>query len=139
MIKTLFAVSILAAASVPAITIAAPVQATGPMTLASMQARADETFNQADFDQSGVLSAAELTRAAEDMGQVGRGLARADANHDGRVTRDEYHASFNAMFARLDADHDGVISPEERRAFRGFDLGRGMLGGATGAPAPEGQ
>lgn len=137
MIKTCCAAVILmAACAVPAI---ASAQAGGPMTLAAMQAHADETFNTADFDQSGVLSASELARAAQDQGAAGQGLARADANHDGRVTRDEYHAGFAAMFARLDTDHDGVISPAERRQFRGMDLGRGMLGaGAATMPAPEG-
>ncbi|CAN5346985.1 hypothetical protein BH09PSE1_BH09PSE1_18370 [soil metagenome] len=138
MIKTLCAVVVMAASAVvPAM---ASAQAGGPMTLAAMQARADETFNTADFDQSNVLSASELTRAAQDQGAAGQGLARADANHDGRVTRDEYHAAYAAVFARLDTDHDGVISNAERRQFRGFDLGRGMLGGAGAPtmPAPEG-
>ncbi|CAN5115427.1 hypothetical protein BH10PSE1_BH10PSE1_32260 [soil metagenome] len=137
MIKTLCAVVVMAAAGVaPAI---ASAQA-GPMTLAAMQAKADETFNTADFDQSNVLSASELTRAAQDQGAAGQGLARADANRDGRVTRDEYHAAYAAVFARLDTDGDGVISNAERRQFRGFDLGRGMLGGAGAPPmpAPEG-
>jgi Ca2+-binding EF-hand superfamily protein len=107
-------------------------QAAPANTLAAMQAKADETFDAADFDQSGVLSTAELTRAAQDMGPAGIGLARADANRDGRVTRNEYHASFAAMFARLDTDGDGVISPAERAQFRGVDIGAAMLG--AGAP-----
>jgi Ca2+-binding EF-hand superfamily protein len=135
MIKTFCAVVVLAAAcTVPAMVSA---QSREPMTLAAMQAKADETFNTADFDQSGVLSTAELTRAAQDQGAAGQGLARADANHDGRVTRDEYHAAYAAVFARLDTDHDGVISNAERRQFRGFDLGRGMLGTGSGVPTPD--
>lgn len=122
-------VAFAAAVSVPAISLA---QAGGTNTLAAMQAKADETFDAADFDQSGVLSAAELTRAAQDLGAAGQGLARADANRDGRLSRSEYHAGFAAMFARLDTDGDGVISPAERAQFRGMDLGTGMLGG--GAP-----
>ncbi len=130
MIKTICTVVAFAAATViPAI---ATAQAAGPMTLAAMLAKADETFDAADFDQSGVLSASELTRAAQDMGAAGIGLARADTNRDGRVTRSEYHAAFTAMFNRLDTDGDGVISPAERAQFRGMDLGTGMLGG--GAP-----
>lgn len=122
-------VAFAAVVSVPAISLA---QAGGTNTLAAMQAKADETFDAADFDQSGVLSASELTRAAQDLGAAGQGLARADANRDGRLSRSEYHAGFAAMFARLDTDGDGVISPAERAQFRGMDLGTGMLGG--GAP-----
>lgn len=130
MFKTVFTVAAFAAATaVPGLALA---QAAPANTLAAMQAKADETFDAADFDQSGVLSTAELTRAAQDMGPAGIGLARADANRDGRVTRNEYHASFAAMFARLDTDGDGVISPAERAQFRGVDIGAAMLG--AGAP-----
>lgn len=130
MIKTICTVITLATAvALPGI---ASAQAAAANTLAAMQAKADETFDAADFDQSGVLSAAELTRATQDLGAAAMGLVRADANRDGRVSRTEYHASFAAMFARLDTDGDGVISAAERAEFRGMDLGTGMLG--TGAP-----
>lgn len=130
MFKTAFIVAVFAVATaVPGM---ASAQAAAANTLAAMQAKADETFDAADFDQSGVLSASELTRAAQDLGPAGIGLVRADANRDGRVTRSEYHAGFAAMFARLDTDGNGVISPAERAQFRGMDLGTGMLG--AGAP-----
>jgi hypothetical protein len=130
MIKTICTVVALAAAtSLPSLALA---QATAANTLEAMKAAADQTFDAADFDQSGVLSAREMERAAQDLGAAGQSLARADANRDGRVTRAEYHASFEAIFARLDADGDGVISAAERAQFRGMDIGTGMLGG--GAP-----
>ena len=130
MIKTICTViAFAAAATLPGM---ANAQAAAANTLAAMQAKADETFDAADFDQSGVLSQSELARAAQDLGPAGMGLIRADANRDGRVTRTEYHASFAAMFARLDTDGDGVISPAERAQFRGMDLGTGMIG--AGAP-----
>jgi EF hand len=43
-------------------------------------------------------------------------MERADANHDGNISREEFLAGPNAMFDRLDANHDGVISAEEREA-----------------------
>ena len=135
MFKTIFAVAAVSAAVLPSLAVA---QAGGAMTLAAMTAKADETFDAADFDQSGVLSASELARAAQDLGAAGQGLSRADANRDGRVTRTEYHAGYAAMFARLDLDGDGSISPAERAQFRGFDLGRGLLGGGTAMPTPDG-
>jgi Ca2+-binding EF-hand superfamily protein len=88
-----------------------------------------------------------LTRAAV-QAQVQARFARADANRDGFVTRDEVRARAEAgraerqagrgerrarMFDRLDANHDGSISRTEfeaRPAFRGNARGerRGMRG-----------
>ena len=36
-------------------------------------------------------------------------FAEADANHDGKLTREEFRADFEAFFKTLDTDHDGVI------------------------------
>ncbi len=44
-------------------------------------------------------------------------LQRADANHDGVVTKDEMLADVDARFNQVDTNHDGKISPEERQAF----------------------
>lgn len=44
-------------------------------------------------------------------------LARADANGDGIVTREEMLADVDARFAKLDANKDGKVSLEERKAF----------------------
>ena len=65
-------------------------------------------------------------------------FAQADANHDGRLTRDEFRADADAWFAVLDVNKDGQISmpevtrweeqlvPEITRAtFGGFGGGRG--------------
>jgi Ca2+-binding EF-hand superfamily protein len=48
----------------------------------------------------------------------GRMFGEADANRDGRVSRDEARRSALVMFARIDTDRDGTISMEERRAAR---------------------
>lgn len=106
-----------------------------PVTLADMQARAEEQFRAADFDQSGVLSTTELARAAQENPMAGRRLGMADANGDGRVTLAEFQAGVAAMFARLDLNGDGAISPEERAQARGMNIGTGMLGQPnTGMP-----
>ena len=43
-------------------------------------------------------------------------FAQADANHDGRLTRDEFRADADAWFKTLDADSDGQLSmPEATR------------------------
>jgi Ca2+-binding EF-hand superfamily protein len=55
-------------------------------------------------------------------------LARADANGDGIVTREEMLADVDARFAKLDANHDGKITPEERQIFAEGTRGGRMMG-----------
>jgi Ca2+-binding EF-hand superfamily protein len=98
---------------------------------------------------------APRTRAQVEAAVQAR-FARADADHDGFVTREEVRARVEAarpdreggrdqrrgqMFDRLDADHDGSISRAEfdaRPAFRGGEPGRrfarrgGGMGGGLG-------
>jgi len=52
-----------------------------------------------------------------------RAFARLDANHDGKLSKDEFASGEAKMFARLDANHDGVITKDEAVAHR-FATGR---------------
>lgn len=100
-----------------------------------------QSFREHDWNHNGVLSGAELRRPVEravarqrhpvEPAVVGTArrpvpaprttsirterdevlFARRDANHDGRITRDEWPD--RAAFDRLDKNHDGVISPYE--------------------------
>jgi hypothetical protein len=36
-------------------------------------------------------------------------FAEADRDHDGKITRDEFRADFEAFFRQIDSDHDGLI------------------------------
>ena len=114
----------------------------GPFTLAQMQERSDTRFHALDTNHDGSLTGAELTPppAPGSMMSAGRGMERADANHDGTVTLDEYHAMSAAMFARLDANHDGTVTPEELQAMRGMMRpgGQGGPGGPGGGMPPQG-
>ena len=47
-----------------------------------------------------------------------RWFGRVDANHDGRIDRDEFLADARAQFARMDLDHDGNITTDELATFR---------------------
>lgn len=49
---------------------------------------------------------------------MGEAFARADANNDGKVTRDEAMAWLQARFTEADANHDGAVTLEEFRAMR---------------------
>jgi hypothetical protein len=44
-------------------------------------------------------------------------FARADADHDGKLSRAEMLADADRFFARLDIDHDGEITPTENRVY----------------------
>lgn len=65
------------------------------------------------------------------------GFFGADANNDGVLTRAEFDAGQDAMFARLDSNHDGQLSREERRAHRG-DRHGGRRGHGRGGPGGPG-
>lgn len=54
----------------------------------------------------------------------GRAFGAADANHDGRVSRDEAQRGALTLFARVDTNRDGAISIEERQAARQFMRGQ---------------
>jgi Ca2+-binding EF-hand superfamily protein len=64
-----------------------------------------------------ILSAACLVLAASGAQAAprtpGATLDKADANHDGYVTHDEFKASRAAGFDRLDRNDDGVVSLSE--------------------------
>ena len=56
---------------------------------------------------------------------VGEAFARADANNDGKVTREEANAWLAARFAEIDANKDGGLTLEETRAFYTARRGEG--------------
>lgn len=63
-----------------------------------------------------LLAAAALAVAPAAFAQSGEGmklLANADANHDGVVTRAEYHQARAGNFARMDRNKDGVVSKSD--------------------------
>ncbi|MCA3279918.1 MAG: hypothetical protein ING10_11675 [Roseomonas sp.] len=56
---------------------------------------------------------------------AGEAFARADANNDGKVTREEANAWLAARFAEIDANKDGGLTQEEIRAFYTARRGEG--------------
>ena len=57
---------------------------------------------------------------------AGEAFARADANNDGKVTREEAHAWLSARFAEIDANKDGGLTLEEIRAYYTARRGEGL-------------
>jgi Ca2+-binding EF-hand superfamily protein len=56
---------------------------------------------------------------------AGEAFARADANNDGKVTREEANTWLAARFAEIDANKDGGLTLEETRAFYTARRGEG--------------
>jgi Ca2+-binding EF-hand superfamily protein len=49
------------------------------------------------------------------QGRDGAALEQADANHDGKVTKQEYNDARAALFARMDRNGDGFIDDADSR------------------------
>lgn len=99
----------------------------GVLTRAEFDAGRAATFARLDADRNGQLTREEMRAERGERrgrggwrghrggpGGPGGGLAGADANNDGNITREEFLARPTEMFNRLDANHDGVISTAER-------------------------
>ena len=98
----------------------------GDATIARTDAEAStlKRFDTLDVDHDGSLSPAEMAAARPGMGprqgdrpRRGGGMGpMADANGDGKVSREEFAAMQLRMFDRMDADHDGKLTKPERQA-----------------------
>jgi Ca2+-binding EF-hand superfamily protein len=71
-----------------------------------------ESFRRADHNGDGVLTRAEFLDEDAQDDDIEDRIAFMDSNHDGRVTRSEWHGSPEA-FDRLDGNRDGVLSGTE--------------------------
>jgi Ca2+-binding EF-hand superfamily protein len=98
---------------------------------ARLDANRDGVISRAEFDNRPAMAPGDRAerralRAGRGGGQGGgmfarfggRAFAAADANRDGRVSREEARSGALALFARVDTDRDGTVSMEERRAAR---------------------
>lgn len=88
-----------------------------------------ERFNRLDANHNGIIEASEIPQHREhgpggpEGGPPGpggehmrHGFADADANHDGKISREEFVAQAHAMFDRIDANHDGRLTQDELAA-----------------------
>jgi hypothetical protein len=72
-------------------------------------------------------------------------FAEADSNHDGRISRDEFRADFEAFFRRLDTSRDGVVDGFETTDYERLivpeiltDIDPSQLAGPAGGPGGPG-
>jgi Ca2+-binding EF-hand superfamily protein len=71
-----------------------------------------EEFRRADHNGDGVISRSEFFNQDGEDDDRGDSFPYLDANHDGRLSQDEWHGS-RSRFEMLDTNHDGFISRAE--------------------------
>jgi Ca2+-binding EF-hand superfamily protein len=76
--------------------------------------RMREAFFFLDANKDGFLTLEEYQRLE---GADPRGFARADRNHDGKLSLTEFLEAVNADFDAADTNHDGVLDDEEVKAW----------------------
>lgn len=92
----------------------------GNITRDEFLARPIAHFDRMDANDDGVISADERPQRRERAeGEQHRRRFNPDANNDGSVSQAEFAAAGAAHFERIDANHDGRVTREEAEAMRG--------------------
>ncbi len=88
----------------------------GVITLEEFLARRDPTFARLDKNNDGVVDRAEFEAFAKESADywVKRFIKRFDADHDGRISKDEFAKARKDRFAMRDLDGDGRPGLRER-------------------------
>lgn len=93
----------------------------GVVSPVEFQAARAARFAQADRNGDGVLSDDDLPRFARGnaamLAKIHALQRGADRDGDGRITREEFDAAGEHLFARADANRDGVVDSAEIRQF----------------------
>ncbi|WP_429591168.1 EF-hand domain-containing protein [Sphingomonas zeicaulis] len=94
----------------------------GTITREEFAAARARSFDKLDRNGDGIVQKGDFGRLARFKPDAAQRLQRmidaADANRDGKVTRDEFVAAPSPVFDRADTDGDGVLSKAEADAAR---------------------
>jgi hypothetical protein len=115
------------------------------VTRAEDEAKAGERFAALDKNADGSLSAEEMAAAAPQgpggggrRGGSGGGMRRADADGDGKVSKEEFTTAQLRRFDMQDGNKDGQLTKAERDAARAEMMSRMREGGGFGGGNPGG-
>lgn len=101
---------------------AADTNGDGVVTRAEFLNHRDTSFAKLDRNRDGVVSPADFPRLAnrnpEALARLTAAMNGADGNGDGAISRSELAQSPPVMFDRADADHDGRVTKAEYDAAR---------------------
>lgn len=103
----------------------------GKVTLDEAKQASAAKFASADANRDGFLDATEMASLKPARGARGpghAGPAKADKNHDGKLTKDEAPAPIQQHFDELDTNKDGSLDKQELQAARAKHGGRGGPG-----------
>ena len=130
--------------AMPVALLLAALPALAAATPAAIDPKLKAEFAASDTNKDGWLSRKEVVArtvrmrvkggptSPEQMKALGElWFARADANHDNKVTPAEMQGAFIAAFNRYDTNHDGRISEAERMAAKAHAAAE------AGPPAPR--
>jgi Ca2+-binding EF-hand superfamily protein len=90
----------------------------GNITREEFLARPTQMFDRLDANHDGVIQASERPQRPERSQGEARQRANPDANGDHQLSQAEWTSMGASMFERLDANHDGRITREEADAAR---------------------
>ncbi len=103
--------------------LAADANRDGAITRAEARAAREQGFRRLDANNDGFISASEreqMAAAAAANGRSKGGGGQADANGDGKISRDEFLSSPMRGFDRLDSNNNDVVDASEIAAARTF-------------------
>lgn len=109
----------------------AQTQRTGnrPITADRVNGNAARQFNILDSNKDGVVDKAEMEAAIEAAvaklrAKMQARFDEADANKDGKISREEFLAARTKWFAEVDTNGDGILDQNELRAWNRSHRGK---------------
>ena len=90
----------------------------GAVSRAELQAYRARQFDRLDRNDDGVLSDSDLPRIPQIRDKIKARTAAYDTNRDGRITRAEFTGGPTIAFDRADTNNDGFVTTAELNAAR---------------------
>ena len=128
------AIALVFAVAGPASAQTAP--AAHPILRENVLKRAGAQFDKLNTKKDGFLDKAQMDAAIEEAvaklrAKMQLRFSEADADKDGRISRDEFIKARGDWFSSVDSNGDGIIDAEEMRAYNAERFKKARQGGAA--------